>query len=221
MGQKVHPIGFRLGISRPYLSHWFASKKNYSEYLLEDTLLRQTLYQRYKYTGIERIEIFRKVETHLEIKIIAKKRNNLIGPKRKNLIFLKKEIKKIIASKKKVILSIFKTSSEKFISANSIIDFLVNLLEKRTPYRVVLNKFFKEKNLNSIEGLKIQISGRLNGAEIARKHWIRRGRLPLQTLQANIDYCFKKAQTIYGVLGIKVWVFQEKKKNVSTKKSKI
>ena len=229
MGQKVHPIGFRLGITQTHLSQWFAQKKDYSKYLFEDSFLRKTLQQRFKEARFERIEIFRKIDNHLEIFIYAEKPEILAGPKGKDLKNFQQEIKKIIVkhrnspffqvtfssgpvqksytpSSLKVILHITGCSK---INASSIADFLIELLEKRFPYRSALNRLFKKKlqKKSPEQGIKIQISGRLNGAEIARREWIREGRLPLQTLQATIDYSSKQAYTIYGVLGVKVWVF--------------
>lgn len=229
MGQKVHPIGFRLGITQTHLSQWFAQKKNYSKYLFEDSFLRKTLQQRFREARFERIEIFRKIDNHLEIFIYAEKPEILVGSKGKDLKNFQQEIKKILVKNRnspffqmtfsskykkdsfslsdlKVLLHITGCSK---INASSIAEFLIELLEKRFPYRAALNRLFKKKlqTKSPEQGIKIQISGRLNGAEIARREWIREGRLPLQTLQATIDYSSKQAHTIYGVLGVKVWVF--------------
>nr|AYC63936.1 ribosomal protein S3 [Flabellia petiolata] len=224
MGQKVHPIGFRLGISKTHLSQWFARKKDYSKYLLEDSFLRKKLKQSYGNAGIEKIEIFRKVENHLELKIHAEKTDILIGKKGENLKKfhqdIKKSIKKYRKSDIKIALYVIGCSQT---SASSIADFLIELLEKRIAYRVALNLLLRKKIPKKLlhlkqKSVKIQISGRLNGAEIARREWRRmdegQGRLPLQTLEANIDYTSKQAHTIYGVLGIKVWVFN----TITTKK---
>nr|BBD21591.1 30S ribosomal protein S3 [Rhipidosiphon lewmanomontiae] len=216
MGQKVHPIGFRLGISKMHLSQWFAQKKDYSTYLLEDNFLRKTLQKRYK--KIEKIEIFRKIQDHLKIKISIENTNLLIGKRGRNLAKFHQEIKQILQKYRKKIsanenikvkLHVHKNSTNQ-PSASFIATFIKNLLEKRTSYRRAFNLLFKKK-LNfrkaRLKGVKVQISGRLNGAEIARREWIREGALPLQTLNANIDYIYKQAHTIYGILGIKVWVF--------------
>nr|AYC64315.1 ribosomal protein S3 [Pseudochlorodesmis sp. HV01306a] len=255
MGQKVHPIGFRLGITQTHLSNWFAQKTNYSKYLFEDNFLRQTLQKRYNQAGLEKIQILRKIENHLEVRIFAEKPDILIGNNGKDLTRFKQEIQQILeeyrkskffqtnfilpqelnemqdnkkASKQlkkqlnkiKITLHILGGSSK---SASALADFLIEMLEKRASYRFALNFLLKKKfqqkphgttpygtKETTNAGIKIQISGRLNGAEIARREWIREGRLPLQTLQANIDYSFKKAYTIYGVLGVKVWIFNEK-----------
>ena len=230
MGQKVHPIGFRLGITQTHLSNWFARKANYSKYLFEDNFLRQTLQKRYNYAGLEKIQISRKIENHLEMTIFAEKPDIIVGANGKDLTIFKQEIKKILADYRKskffqtnfiisqesneihasdikITLHILGGSSK---SASALADFIIGMLEKRVSYRFALNFLLKKKLQQKPLGIKIQISGRLNGAEIARREWIREGRLPLQTLQANIDYSFKKAYTIYGVLGVKVWIFNEK-----------
>lgn len=244
MGQKVHPIGFRLGITKPHLSKWFARKKNYSKYLCEDDFLRKEIQQQFEHARLEKIEILRKIEDHLEIIIYAEKPEIIVGLKGKNLKTLQQNIKQKVEkyrqskffqtafcfnkgrqgrlrspnslsqynqpekqhkSNIKVTLHIMGCSKT---NASSIANFLIELFERRFSYRSALNALFREKLHEKLQGIKIQISGRLNGAEIARREWIREGRLPLQTLQANIDYSYKKAYTIYGVLGIKVWVFQ-------------
>nr|YP_009519565.1 ribosomal protein S3 [Udotea argentea]AYC65572.1 ribosomal protein S3 [Udotea argentea] len=206
MGQKVHPLGFRLGVSKMHLSQWFAEKKDYSEYLLEDNRLRKTIQERY--TRIEKIEIFRQLDNHLEIKIFAENINFF-----RNFKF-RQEIKKILLFQKykKTILTNIKLymlrNCTNQPSASLIANFIVNLLEKRNSYRQAFKLLFKKKlKGKQFRGLKVQVSGRLNGAEIARREWIKKGGLPLQTLNANIDYIFKQAYTIYGILGIKVWVF--------------
>lgn len=214
MGQKVHPIGFRLGTPSYHLSHWFASKKNYSKYLFEDYFLRDHLIKCYRNAGFEKIEIFRKIENHLEIRIYCREPSSLIGNKGENATSFQKEIKQILnlnqskPSKKKVFLYVLKSSPT---SASAIADFLIDLLERRIAYRKALKKL-QQRPDQPYQGFKVQISGRLNGAEIARRHWLISRKLPLQTLDANIDYCCKQAQTIYGLLGVKVWVLRPKMK---------
>ena len=216
MGQKVHPIGFRLGISQMHLSQWFAQKKDYSTYLLEDNFLRKTLQQRYK--EIEKIKIFRKIKDYLTIKIYIENTNILIDKRNKNITKLHHEIKQILRKYRRKISANENIKIKLYVigyyknqpSASFIANFIKKLLETRTPYRRVFNLVFKKKlnfRRNQFKGIKIQISGRLNGAEIARREWKREGALPLQTLNANVDYIYKQAQTIYGILGIKVWVF--------------
>lgn len=263
MGQKVHPVGFRLGITQTHLSQWFAHKKKYSKYLCEDNFLRKKLQQQFENARLEKIEISRKIEDALALVIYAEIPEIIVGPKGKNLKNLQQNIKQTIekyrqskliqatfgSNKPKYMLENFQKKKSKapsgacgqrskelaqkvpssFIepqvqsnikvtlhimaakapNASSIANFLIEFLERRFSYRFALNVLFRKKLQNEKwQGIKIQISGRLNGAEIARREWVREGRLPLQTLQANIDYSYKQAYTIYGVLGVKVWVFQ-------------
>lgn len=226
MGQKVHPIGFRLGISQMHLSKWFAQKKDYSTYLLEDNFLRETLQK--QYPRIEKIKIFRKVKDYLTIRIFIENINLLTNKqgkrnkqsKRDNgkLIKLHQEIKQNLQQYRKktytnenVKVRLWVTERyKKRPSASFIANFIKKLLETRTPYRRAFNLLFKRKlefYRTRLKGVKVQISGRLNGAEIARQEWKREGSLPLQTLKVNVDYIYKQALTIYGILGVKVWVF--------------
>ena len=254
MGQKVHPVGFRLGITQTHLSKWFAHKKKYSKYLCEDNFLRKKLQQQFENARLEKIEISRKIEGALALVIYAEIPEIIVGPKGKNLKNLQQNIKQTIEKyrQSKLIQATFGSNKPKYIhslenfqkkkskelaqkvpssvveppvqsnikvtlhimaakapNASSIANFLIEFLERRFSYRFALNVLFRKKLQNEKwQGIKIQISGRLNGAEIARREWVREGRLPLQTLQANIDYSYKQAYTIYGVLGVKVWVFQ-------------
>lgn len=236
MGQKVHPVGFRLGITQPHLSKWFAHKKNYSKYLCEDNFLRKKLQQQFENARLEKIEISRKIEDHLEIVMYTEKPEIIVGRKGKNLKSLQQNIKQTIEKYRQSQQATFRNAIKSFddlqkktkkkkssqsnikvtlhimgcsnTNASSIANYLINFLERRFSYRSALNALFRKKIREKLPGIKIQISGRLNGAEIARREWVRKGRLPLQTLQANIDYSYKQAYTIYGVLGVKVWVFQ-------------
>lgn len=222
MGQKVHPIGFRLGKTKSHLSTWYTPKKNYSTYLFEDFFLRKKLYQHYGKAGFEKIEIFRKTDHHLTMMISVEKPKILVGSRGQNLKNFQQEIQTIVQKYRtqknllqsslniQVTLHIFGCLN---MSASSMADFLIEFLEKRYSYRSAINGLLKKKLKKKPPGMKIQISGRLNGAEIARRTWIREGRLPLQTLRANIDYSSKQAQTIYGLLGVKVWVFQNLHEN--------
>lgn len=248
MGQKVHPVGFRLGITQNHLSKWFAYKKIYSKYLCEDYFLRKKLQQQFETARLEKIEISRKIEGALALVIYAEIPEIIVGPKGKNLKNIQQNIKQTIEKyrQSKLFRATFYSNHKEFRqsldnfqkkksykvqpglgpqefqsnikvtlhilaakapNASSIANFLIEFLERRFSYRFALNVLFRKKLHEKLQGIKIQIAGRLNGAEIARREWVREGRLPLQTLQANIDYSYKQAYTIYGVLGVKVWVF--------------
>jgi small subunit ribosomal protein S3 len=222
MGQKVHPIGFRLGQTHIHSSQWFANQNNYSKYLLEDNFLRQKLYD-YS-SAINKIQIIRQDgdrDHHLQIIIYSAEPTRVLGSQ--TLIQFQSWIKTNIQNYRKS--QFFQTyfgSNQPVpkltlrilnspLNACFLAQFLVNLLQHRLAYRTAIKKLTKllhnKKFHRKYKGVKIQISGRLNGAEIARSEWIREGAVPLHTLNAYIDYNFQKALTIYGILGVKVWIF--------------
>ncbi len=230
MGQKINPLGFRLNITQNFRSHWFAKANQYPQLVIEDQFLRHSLYERFSDAGICIIEIQRKLD-QIKIKISAARPGIIVGRDKNGLELLRRDltnkIKKNRAqknyltissnnykktenqNKQSVELSIHVTKIAKpNAEASYIADFLVEQLEKRIAFRRALRKAIQRSQRERVKGIKIQISGRLNGAEIARTEWTREGRVPLQTLRANIDYSYKTAKTIYGLLGIKIWVFK-------------
>ena len=231
MGQKIHPLGFRLNITQNYRSHWFAKTSQYPQLVLEDQFLRQYLSERFSDGGISTVVIQRKLD-QIKIEISAARPGIIVGRDKNGLELLRKDltnkIKKNRAqknylnvssnnykktenqSKQSVQLSIhLKKLTDPNAEASFIADFLVEQLEKRIAFRRALRQAIQRSQRARVKGIKIQISGRLNGAEIARTEWTREGRVPLQTLRADIDYSYKTAKTIYGLLGIKIWVFKE------------
>lgn len=234
MGQKIHPLGFRLNITQNYRSHWFPKKNQYPQLVLEDQFIRQSLYERFSDAGISTIVIYRKLD-QIDIKISGARPGIIVGRKKSGLEPLRRDlinkIKKHRAQnnyltvydksklnnyttpqkkiKESVKLSFHVTQlADPAGEASCIADFLVKELETREPFRKALRKAIRRSRQAQVKGIKIQISGRLNGAEIARTEWTREGRVPLQTLRADIDYSYKSAKTIYGLLGIKIWVFK-------------
>nr|AKZ21123.1 ribosomal protein S3 [Prasiola crispa] len=265
MGQKVHPLGFRLGITKKHKSQWFAKTGKYPQLVLEDYFLRKFLMQKFLEAGIESIKIERKLN-QIKIEICAARANVFIGRDKKNLEQLRELLEqklKVYRAEKFNVLNlsnfsnlqiqsklacspaIFKKNSQFHIEtskssllqntskiseipqsintpkisihiiklvnpdtkAGFVADSLVERLEKRGSFRQAMKAAIRRCQRAKVQGIKIQVSGRLNGAEIARTEWIREGRVPLQTLRANIDYSYKTAKTIYGILGIKVWIF--------------
>ena len=222
MGQKVHPLGFRLGITHDHYSHWFAKPKDYPELLIGDHFLRQIISQKFSEAGIVSIDIQRKVD-QVQINICAARPRVIVAFGGQNLDKLKQyllnSLKTRSSSEKgvlhpnsgrtnlKLAISITKLANPN-TSAGFLSDFLVEQLEKRIPFRRAMKSAIQRAQRAQIKGIKIQVSGRLNGAEIARSEWLRKGQVPLQTLRANVDYNFRTANTIYGLLGIKVWTFQ-------------
>ena len=218
MGQKVHPLGFRLGITRNHYSQWFAKSKDYPELVIEDHFLRQKIVQKFPEAGIVSITIQRKVD-QVQIEICAARPRILVTFGGQNLEQLKQYLLNSLrtlsnkgvssnpdraTSTIKLAVSIVKVTNPN-TSAGFLSDFLVEQLEKRIPFRRAMKSAIQRAQRAQIKGIKIQVSGRLNGAEIARSEWLRKGQVPLQTLRANVDYSFRTANTIYGLLGIKIW----------------
>ena len=227
MGQKVHPLGFRLGVTQKHYAHWFVHPYLYPHFVIEDNLLRETLLKNFADAKIESIEIERQVSL-ISINIQAARPRALLGTYGRGLEKLRQELKLLLTkARQKSFLNFSKTDGNNgtFTLSNNIqivlnvsksadtssavllADFIVDQLERRVPFRRVLRLAFRRAKQGNVKGIKIQISGRLNGAEIARSEWVRKGQVPLQTLRAQLGYSCQTAQTIYGVLGIKVWVF--------------
>ena len=230
MGQKIHPLGFRLGITKKHRSQWFAKTAQYPQLVLEDNFIRQILLEKFIDAGITHIEIQRKLD-QIKIEIRAARPGILVGRDGVNLEILRKlleqklstyRLKNISSSKLSTLFLSKSNNIKKSIQvaihvtklanpdseAAFIADFLVEQLEKRVAFRRAVRQAVQRAQRAGVSGIKIQISGRLNGAEIARSEWVREGRVPLQTLRADINYCYKTAKTIYGLLGIKIWVFK-------------
>ena len=230
MGQKIHPLGFRLGITKKHRSQWFAKTAQYPQLVLEDNFIRQILFEKFIDAGITHIEIQRKLD-QIKIEIRAARPGVLVGRDGVNLEVLRKLLEQKLSTYRLKNISSFKLSTlflskgdnikksiqvaihvTKLANPDSeaafIADFLVEQLEKRVAFRRAVRQAVQRAQRAGVSGIKIQISGRLNGAEIARSEWVREGRVPLQTLRADINYCYKTAKTIYGLLGIKIWVFK-------------
>ena len=212
MGQKTHPLGFRLVTNQQARSIWYADFQNYAKFLEEDTKIRETIEK--KNAAISDIIIKRnKNGDQIKVDIHTAKPGTFIGKTGSELKKLNVKLAKVVANPKhKINLEVVQIT-EPDTKAALIGDYVVEQLEKRIAFRRAMKKAITRAQVANVEGVKIQISGRLNGAEIARSEWIREGRVPLQTLRAQIDYSHKEAHTIYGVLGIKVWLFTGEKTN--------
>lgn len=217
MGQKVHPLGFRLVTTQTHHSKWFSKFQLYPLLLEEDTAIREHLNKVSREAGISKIKINRNGQGNkLKIEILSGRPGVLVGKDGIQLAATYKSLTQIIKRVRAkyddlqdiiFVIKIIKLE-EPDAEAALIGDFVVQQLEKRVAFRRAIRKAIKRAQVANIPGVKIQIGGRLNGAEIARKEWIREGRVPLHTLRANIDYADKRANTIYGVLGVKVWLFK-------------
>jgi len=213
VGQKINPNGFRIGINKAHNATWFANYGAYSEILKEDYQIR-TFFEKkfegiYSKAGIVKLEIQRKVN-QLELIVHAARPKAITSEVDQNNLItsLKDDLKTIVTDSKQVrvkVLQVTRSENESSLVARSIAD----QLEKRVAFRKAIRQTTQMLQKSGVKGFKIQIAGRLNGAEIARAEWAREGRVPLQTLRADISYATHRANTIYGVLGIKVWIFNK------------
>ena len=208
MGQKTHPLGFRLGITQEHKSIWFANFNQYGNILKEDDEIRTYLNTIAKANSISNIRINRSgLNDQIQLNIETGKPGVLIGKLGVGLENLLKNLKKLLPSDRQLTINIFEVEQVD-LNAALLGDLVVEQLEKRVAFRRAIRDALQRAQRQNVNGIKIQVSGRLNGAEIARSEWIREGRVPLQTLRADIDYATREAHTIYGVLGIKVWLFK-------------
>ena len=208
MGQKTHPLGFRLGITQDHRSKWYANFNQYADVLKEDDKIRTYIDTISKANSISKVLINRNgLNDQIQLNIETGKPGILVGDLGKGLENLLANIKKILPSNRQLTINIFEVERVD-LDASLLADLVVEQLEKRIAFRRAIREALQRAQKQNVNGIKIQVSGRLNGAEIARSEWIREGRVPLQTLRADIDYATKEAHTIYGVLGIKVWLFK-------------
>ncbi len=203
MGQKVHPHGFRLGFNKTWRSRWFADK-DYAKLLHEDLKLRDTLKTRFAHAGVSKIEIER-AANKLKIDIYTSRPGIIIGRKGTEVDKLKTEIQK--KTNREVFINIQEIQKPE-LDAQLIGESVAMQLEKRVAFRRAMRKAVESALRFGARGIKVRVSGRLNGAEIARSEWYLHGQLPLQTLRADIDYGFAEAFTTYGAIGVKVWLYK-------------
>ena len=208
MGQKTHPLGFRLGITQEHKSTWYSNFNQYSNILEEDDKIRTYIDSIAKVNNISNVKICRNgLADQIQLNIETGKPGILVGDMGSGLETLLKNLKKILPSSRQLTINVFEVEKVD-LDANLLADLVAEQLEKRIAFRRAIREALQRAQKQNVNGIKIQVSGRLNGAEIARSEWIREGRVPLQTLRADIDYATKEANTIYGVLGIKVWLFK-------------
>ena len=203
MGQKVHPYGFRLGFNKTWRSRWFADK-DYAKLLHEDLKLRDDLKKRFAHAGVSKVEIER-AANKLKIDIHTSRPGIIIGRKGAEVDKLKAQVQK--RTNREVFINIQEIQKPE-LDAQLIAESVAMQLEKRIAFRRAMRKAIQSAMRQPNVGIKVRVSGRLNGAEIARSEWYLHGQLPLQTLRADIDYGFSEARTTYGAIGVKVWLFQ-------------
>jgi small subunit ribosomal protein S3 len=208
MGQKTHPLGFRLGITQEHKSSWYANFNQYSDVLKEDDIIRTYINTVAKSNSISNVRINRNgLNDQIQLNIETGKPGILVGDRGTGLENLLTNVKKLLPSNRQLTINVFEIEKVD-LDASLLADLVAEQLEKRIAFRRAIREALQRAQKQNVKGIKIQVSGRLNGAEIARSEWIREGRVPLQTLRADIDYSTQEANTIYGVLGIKVWLFK-------------
>ena len=207
MGHKIHPTGLRLGITQEHRSRWYASSKTYPSLLQEDDRIRKFIHKKYGSAGISDVLIARKAD-QLEVELKTARPGVLVGRQGSGIEDLRSGIQKTVGDSSRQVrinvVEVERVDADAFLLA----EYIAQQLEKRVAFRRTIRMAVQRAQRAGVLGLKIQVSGRLNGAEIARTEWTREGRVPLHTLRAEIDYATKVASTTYGVLGIKVWVFK-------------
>ncbi len=204
MGQKVQPTGFRLGIVKDWNVKWFANNRNYSTTLASDLKIRDFLNRKLVNAAVSRITIERPAQ-NLNVTIYTARPGIVIGKKGEDIERLRHQLSQINGSPVQVAVEEIRKPE---LDAKLVAESICQQLEKRILFRRAMKRAVQNAMRLGAEGVKVMISGRLNGAEIARSEWYREGRVPLHTLRADIDYGFHEALTTYGILGVKVWIFK-------------
>jgi small subunit ribosomal protein S3 len=208
MGQKIHPIGFRLGITQEHRARWFAEGKRYPVLLQEDHKIRQFIEKdkTLETAGISKVRIERKAD-QIEVEIHTARPGVVVGRGGAGIDILRQGLQKALGTNRQIRINVVEIAKVD-ADAALIAEFIRDQLQRRVSFRRVVRQAIQRAQRAEVQGIKLQVSGRLNGAEIARTEWTREGRVPLHTLRADIDYAYKTASTTYGILGIKIWVFK-------------
>ena len=204
MGQKVNPNGFRLGISKKQNANWYAKGKDFSSNLIQDLKVRDHLNTKLKNSSISKIELERTADTFV-VNIHTSRPGIIIGKRGEEIENLKKAVVKIVKGSVQINIKEVKKPD---LDAQILAEGVAQQLEKRVMFRRAMKRTVQSALRQSAKGVRIEVSGRLNGAEIARTEWYREGRVPLHTLRADIDYGTAEALTTYGIIGVKVWVYR-------------
>jgi len=204
MGQKVHPTGIRLGIVKKHSSIWYADRQNYKKNLLVDLEVRKVLKKRLANASVSRIEIERPSQ-NARINIFTARPGIVIGKKGEDVEKLRKEASRLMGVPVQINIEEIRKPD---LDAQLVADNVASQLTRRVMFRRAMKRAVQNSLRQGAEGIRIQVSGRLGGAEIARREWYREGRVPLHTLRADIDYATSEALTTYGIIGVKVWIFK-------------
>ncbi|HOC52723.1 MAG TPA: 30S ribosomal protein S3 [Caldisericia bacterium] len=205
MGQKTNPFGFRLGVTKDWKAFWYAPKKEIPNILFEDLQIRNKIDSLGRDVAISSVEIFRKGE-QIRVLIFSARPGVLIGKGGANIETLRNELQDIVGNKKLDIKVVEVKKPE--ISAKLQAEFVADRIEKRASYKRAMKQTIARAIKGGAKGIKVQCSGRLDGAEIARTEWFKEGRVPLQTLTADIDYSYIPALTKFGIIGVRVWIYR-------------
>ncbi len=204
MGQKVHPTGIRLGIVKDWTSKWYADSKDYANYLLTDLRVREFLRKKLAQSSVSRIQIERPART-AQITIHTARPGMVIGKKGEDIELLRAEVAAMMKIPVKINIEEIRKPE---LDAQLVAESIAQQIERRIMFRRAMKRAVTNTMRLGAQGIRVNVAGRLNGAEIARSEWYREGRVPLHTLRADIDYGFAEANTPSGVIGVKVWVFK-------------
>jgi small subunit ribosomal protein S3 len=207
MGQKVHPIGIRLGITKEWASKWYADTQTFPDYIEQDHRVREFLGKRLKDASVSRIHIERPAKRAI-ITIHTARPGIVIGKKGEDIEKLRREVAQMLGMLLQDVRINISEIRKPELDARLVAEGIAQQLERRVQFRRAMRRAVTNTMRIGAEGIKVKVSGRLNGAEIARSEWYREGRVPLHTLRADIDYGLAEARTTYGVIGVKVWVFR-------------
>ena len=202
MGQKTSPIGFRLALTKKWRSLWFANKQEFGDQLGEDKFIRQYLLSKPICVGTAQI-VIKRMSGKIEVTILTARPGLVIGKKGAEIDILKQELKKVTGKDVWIEVEEIKRPD---LDAKLVADGIAKQLERRMPFRRIMKKSIQSSMDAGAAGIKVSISGRIGGAEIARTEWYKEGRIPLHTLRADIDYAMGRAETTYGSIGVKVWI---------------
>ena len=204
MGQKTHPTGFRVGIIQTWASTWYAKVRDYRQFVAEDAKIRKFVKKKLYAAGVSKIKIARKAQ-NITITVVTAKPGIVVGSGGQGIDELRQDVSKYIG--KPVIINVVEVARID-ADAQLVAEAIAQQLEKRVAFRRAMKQAMQRTMRAGAQGIKVMVSGRLGGAEIARSEWAKEGRIPLQTLRADVDYGFTEADTIMGKIGVKVWIFK-------------
>ena len=205
MGQKTHPNGFRVGIIKSWASTWYASFKEYRTFIKEDAQIRKFIKKKLYAAGVSKVLISRIEDKNTTITVVTAKPGIVVGRGGQGIDELRTEVAKLINKQVQIdVVEVNKVDADAQLVAEAI----ASQLEKRVVFRKAMKQAMQRTMRSGVEGIKVAVSGRLGGAEIARTEWAKEGRIPLQTLRADVDFGFAQADTTMGIIGVKVWIFK-------------